>query len=193
MDCMGAIKMRNKFLIISIIVVALALIATAEFFVLTSHAIKEPEVPVIVDYSNDSILPIINLTPKEESITNASEQIINSTENASVSRGGGGGSSSNVPEQEQTPIEKYAEIYGLTLDTIIFYYSDDVHSLNMLSIVEDLESNYTFYKTDDLWDKNAQEYLEMVGTTPTFICVKNNEKLVGEISKEQLIDFAENC
>ena len=126
---------------------------------------------------------------------NSSEEILENKEKFSSGGGGSSSSSSSTLVQEEilTDTEEFAEIYNLTYNTIIFYYSDDIHSLNMVPIVEELEQNYTFYKTEDIWDKNAQEYLDMVGTTPIFICIKNNEKIVGEISKEGLESFAQIC
>jgi len=151
---------------------------------------KEKEIPDNSELLKSLQENLINITMQNFTNTEITEEP--GPETKTSSRGGSSSSSSNTVDTA-SETEQYAEIYNLTLDTVIFYYSDDAHSLNMFPIVEELENNYSFYKTNETWDKNAQEYLEMIGTTPTFICVKNNERLVGEVPKQQLINFCNNC
>jgi hypothetical protein len=85
--------------------------------------------------------------------------------------------------------------YNLTNETLIFYYSQsDMYSEDMQLIVSELSENYTFYKTGQLWDDefNACFSIE-AGHTPTFVCAGTQERIVGEVSRDELKAFADKC
>lgn len=86
------------------------------------------------------------------------------------------------------------ERYGLTENTIIFYYQNEPHSNAMLPLVEKLESEYAFYWTDDLWDYEFNACSgHSTGTIPAFVCAGTQAKVIGELSEAELRAFAESC
>jgi cell fate (sporulation/competence/biofilm development) regulator YmcA (YheA/YmcA/DUF963 family) len=90
--------------------------------------------------------------------------------------------------------EKCPDNYGLDSGTVLIYYTDEPHSNKMLQISSELESEgYYFYKTNDLWNKNIGRCFDVIGVTPTFVCAGNQERIVGEVSKEELRAFADRC
>jgi len=96
--------------------------------------------------------------------------------------------------ENMTQAQKCPDNYGLAANSILLYYTDEPHSKAMLPIVAELEgSGYFFYKTNDLWNQKAGRCFDLVGSTPTFVCAGSKQKLVGEVSKETLQEFARNC
>ena len=83
--------------------------------------------------------------------------------------------------------------YSLSKDAIIFYYSNEVHSNTMKLIVQELQSELTFYWTNSLWNDGFNSCFGTAGATPTFVCAGTGEKLVGEIPKSILENFAGRC
>jgi hypothetical protein len=84
-------------------------------------------------------------------------------------------------------------IYNLTPHTVIFYYQNEPHSNAMLPLVQKLQANYSFYLTQEIWNKKFNSCFGLTGTTPTFVCAGTLEKLTGEQSKEALKAFVEHC
>jgi len=66
--------------------------------------------------------------------------------------------------------------YNLTKSTIIFYYQNEPHSNAMIPIVQELESSYDFYWTNELWNYEFNSCFGLSGTTPTFVCAGTNQE-----------------
>jgi hypothetical protein len=102
----------------------------------------------------------------------------------------------NPPAQDniqQTVSQECLDKYGLDAHTIIFYYSNEPHSNAMKPIVSELESVYSFYWTNSLWDEEFNSCFGTTGVTPAFVCSGTAENLLGEIPKSMLESFAARC
>ena len=90
--------------------------------------------------------------------------------------------------------------YDISSDTVIFYHTEWCpHCNNMMPIIEELEDEgYHF-----LWvEANSGENTAVIddcftdviqGGVPEFICAATKEFDLGEMSKKELKDFADNC
>lgn len=118
---------------------------------------------------------------------------------ATNSQSGSGGSNSGGQEPEnsssggETTSSECLQDYGLSENTIIFYYANEPHSDAMKTIVIELSSTYEFYWQDMLWDSDFNECFGTSGATPAFVCAGTGEKLIGEVPKSMLENFAEEC
>lgn len=84
--------------------------------------------------------------------------------------------------------------YNIGEHTIIFYHLNEPHSNAMKPIVQELETIYNFYWQNDVWDGDFNScFGHSTGAIPAFVCAGTKEKIVGQVSKAQLIDFAGNC
>lgn len=112
-----------------------------------------------------------------------------------VTGGGSSGQTGSQSSNASTPtyISPCVLRYNLTMHTIIFYYADEPHSNVMVPIVENLSSEYTFYKTQSLWDESFNSCFGLSGITPTFVCAGTREKISGETSQSALQAFASRC
>ena len=95
-------------------------------------------------------------------------------------------------EQEPTGI-KCLDDYNMNEHTIIFYHTEESHSLVMKNIVNELEPEYDFYWTTNLWNIQFNSCFGLSGITPTFVCAGTKEKISGEMSKSELDEFAGRC
>ncbi len=98
---------------------------------------------------------------------------------------------SNIVE-EIVPIKKDCN-FNLSEDAIIFYHSSDIHSYNMKPIVEKLEKDYPVFWQSDLWDEDFNNCFGFSGNVPAFVCSSSSKMITGEISFEELENFASNC
>jgi foldase protein PrsA len=92
------------------------------------------------------------------------------------------------------------EKYGLTSDTVIFYHANWCpHCQKMMPIVQELEQDdYKFYwaeSSDTEATKVVSECFSDVieGSIPEFICAGTKEYQMGEMSKEDMQGFADDC
>jgi len=96
-------------------------------------------------------------------------------------------------EAEEKEQDECLEKFNLTNDTIIFYYSNDVHSGAMIPAVDELKNIYKFHMTTELWNYEFNQCFDLSGTVPTFVCAGSKEKIEGEVSQAELEDFCGKC
>ena len=90
--------------------------------------------------------------------------------------------------------------YGVSQNTVIFVHADWCpHCANMKPIVQELElEGYNFYWAESS-DSQAGEVTSnclsdlVGGYIPQFICPKTGKEQTGEMSKENLRKFADEC
>jgi len=158
------------------------------------HIIKREPDKLSLDEAEDSIIELLE-TEKQKQILG--EYLDEIKENSEIII--------NFGSQKQTTTGSvvsdscYSD-YGLSSDTVIFYHADWCpHCSNMMSVVEKLEEEgYDFHWAEtsskegvDVVDSCFSNVLQ--GGVPQFICAGNKEYKLGEISKESLEDFANNC
>jgi len=101
---------------------------------------------------------------------------------------------------QMSAVENCISNYNITKDTIIFIHSNYCpHCQKMIPIVQELEQEgYSFYWAETS-DQEANEMMNnclsslMTGYVPQFICPATKEEHTGEMSKEDLREFAESC
>lgn len=111
------------------------------------------------------------------------------------------------PESEQL-VEETTEIqetecaaqHNITPDTVIFYHASWCpHCTKMIPIVEELqEDGYNFYWAETSTGKGTEPITKcfsdvLQGGVPQFICAGTKEFRMGEMTKKELKEFAENC
>ena len=79
----------------------------------------------------------------------------------------------NIENKTKKKLEKPSkdclEKFNLTKDTIIFYYSEESHSKAMKPIVKELEKEYRFYWTNNLWNAEFNKCFGLSGSTPSSV------------------------
>jgi len=147
--------------------------------------------------SSSIIQDIIAEFSKKSGHTNSNSE---GSINIAVTSGSGGstqGSQSqantSTTQNPTAPADLCLARYNLTQHTIIFYYANESHSNVMLPIVDSLSSNYTFYKTQELWNEGFNSCFGLSSITPTFVCAGTKEKISGEMSQSALQTFASRC
>ena len=126
--------------------------------------------------------------PESPDSSYSSSDDVSATNNPS----GGGSGGSNSGGQE-TISDECLKKYNLNSETIIFYYANELHSNAMKPLVQTLQSNFMFYWTDTLWDDEFNSCFGTSGVTPTFVCAGTREKLIGEVPKQTLEAFSQEC
>ncbi len=171
---------RRFILQILIVIVASALIVN--IYLLASQKLENPS------HNANFFLKSNNLSYSDDSGMN---EIVEKNEIKSENHG----TNSEINEEEtQNEIDKCLLTYSLDKSNVIFYYQDgEVHSMNMKPIVDSLKDNYSFYYVDELWNFSFNSCFGLSGAVPTFVCAGSREKIVGEVSEEELINFVSKC
>ena len=135
-----------------------------------------------------------NKTTQEEIQTNEESEIVSNEEVVDVVKDDTDNTNANKIEttSDISVNNNCLNKYNLTKSTIIFYYQK-FYSDAMIPVVQELESSYDFYWTDELWNYKFNSCFGLSGITPTFVCAGTNQKIMGEISKSELENFAKNC
>ena len=146
----------------------------------------EPQAPA-TEETQPAVTPTVHISSahvthsSSESSSTSSSTTSNSEDEADISE-------PDTPAQDDCLGE-----YELSPRTIIFYYTDEPHSNAMKTIAQELQAEYTFYWTASLWDSKFNSCFGTSGATPAFVCAGTKEKIVGQVSKSLLEDFAEGC
>lgn len=117
-----------------------------------------------------------------------------SSDSGSSSFQSGQDSQPSSGQNPQPQADSCLQRFSLSSNTVIFYYKEnELHSMNMKIIVNQMNSTYTFYYMDQIWNASFNECFNLSGNIPSFVCSGSRQKVAGEISKTSLENFTKSC